>query len=103
MLDDMVVPARAEVRINIWRRAARGIEEAFEIKVEPQRVGTDDPQTVRDKRGSSRAASRKRNTPLLCEIQDIFHDQKDRFKGHPRDNFQFVIQPFLYGGCDFAI
>ena len=95
MLNDRVSAARTQVGIDVGRRGAGWIEEAFEVQVQPQRVGTGDAQTVRHERGSRRAARRKGHAGFPGKVQDVFDDQEDRLEAHAGDGIQFVIQARL--------
>ena len=92
-----------QIGIDVGRGGAGGVEEAFEVQVEPQRVGTGDAEAVRHERGRRRAARRKGHARFPGEVQDVLDDQEDRLEARAGDGIQFVIQTLLNGGRDLAV
>ena len=93
VVDDLAAAAHAEVDVEVRRRHALGVEEAFEEQLEAQRVEIRDPEQVgHDAAGTRAATGADGNAVLFCPRDEIPDDEEVVEEACLRDDAEFEIE-----------
>ena len=92
MFDDLVPPPRTQIGVDIGGCGARRVEETLEIQVERQRIGAGDAQAMRHQGRGRRATRGIGHTLLAGKIEQLLHDQEDRFKAPLSDDGKLMFE-----------
>ena len=102
--DDLVAAAHTEVDIEVRRRDALGIQEAFEQEAEADRIDVGDLEAIRDNRAGARASAWTDGDVMLARpIDEVPDDEEVVDEARAGDDAHLVVDAAAeFGGAGLA-
>src|SRR5579885_2152719 len=99
VIQDLIAPFPAEIRVDIRHRLAARIEPSLEQQLMLDRIDFGDAKRVRDERSDDRSAARPGgNAPVAGVADEVLHDEHIAGKAHLSDCGNFAIEPLVVRG-----